>query len=77
MSTSAYKTNPSHVEKMELVLYDLGCSINNLRNKQGTGHGRPFLPLINDHEAKVAIESMGMISEYMMSKLREDSSTRI
>lgn len=77
MSTSASKTNPSHVEKMELALYDLGCSINNLRNKQGTGHGRPFLPLINDHEAKVAIESMGMISEYMMSKLREDSSTRI
>ena len=64
MSTYASQTNPSHVEKMGLALYDLGCSINNLRNKQGTGHGRPFLSLINDHETKVAIESMGMISEY-------------
>ena len=73
ISTSASQTNPSHVEKMELALYELGYFINNLRNKQGTGHGRPFLPLINDHEAKVAIESMGMISEYMMSKLREET----
>ena len=36
MSTYTSQTNPSHVEKMELALYDPGCFINNLRNKQGT-----------------------------------------
>jgi hypothetical protein len=24
-------------------MYKLGCAINRLRNKEGTGHGRPFL----------------------------------
>jgi len=52
-------------------LYELGCAVNNLRNKQGTGHGRPFLPTVSDNEAKAAIESMGMISEFLLNKLKE------
>lgn len=54
---------------VERALYVLACSINKLRNKEGTGHGRPFLPTVTDSEAKVAIEAMGLISEYLLSKL--------
>ncbi|WP_290774274.1 MULTISPECIES: abortive infection family protein [unclassified Exiguobacterium] len=71
MTTPADKGDFSHVERMESSFYELGCSINNLRNREGTGHGRPFLPSIADHEATAAIESMGMISEYMMKKLEQ------
>lgn len=71
MTTPADKGEFSHVERMESSFYELGCSINNLRNREGTGHGRPFLPSIADHEATAAIESMGMISEYMMKKLEQ------
>lgn len=56
--------------RFEASLYELGCSINMLRNKEGTGHGRPFLPTITEGEAKAAIESMGMISEFLMNKLK-------
>lgn len=55
--------------KMERSLYDLACSINRLRNNEGTGHGRPFLPDVTDEEAKVAIESIGIISEYLLTKI--------
>ncbi len=29
---------------MSVSLYELGCSVNRLRNKAGSGHGRPFVP---------------------------------
>ncbi|WP_144481471.1 abortive infection family protein [Cytobacillus oceanisediminis] len=55
-------------QRFEASLYELGCSLNNLRNKEGTGHGRPFLTTITDSEAKSAIESMGMIAAFLMNK---------
>ena len=58
-------------QRFEASLYELGCSLNNLRNKQGTGHGRPFLPTITDSEAKAAIESMGMIAAFLMNKWKQ------
>lgn len=47
-------------------MFDLACAVNSLRNKVGTGHGRPWLPNVTDVEAKVAIESMGSIAEWML-----------
>jgi len=55
--------------RIERALYDLACSINKLRNKEGTGHGRPFISTVTPEEAKTAIESIGLISEYLLSKL--------
>ena len=58
--------------RMERTLYELGCSINNLRNKEGTGHGRPFVSSLNDDEARVAIESIGVIAEYLLAVLKKN-----
>lgn len=33
-------------------MYELGCAINHLRNKQGTGHGRPWLPSVTEPQVK-------------------------
>ena len=56
---------------IERAMYDLACGINRLRNKEGTGHGRPWLPEISAPEAKSATEFMGLIAEYLLSRHSE------
>jgi hypothetical protein len=58
----------SHMSKIERAFFELACAINNLRNRQGTGHGRPWLPSVTEEEAKIAIQSMGNIAEYLLLK---------
>tara|TARA_R110001583_G_scaffold103710_1_gene251006 strand:- start:98 stop:928 length:831 start_codon:yes stop_codon:yes gene_type:complete len=55
--------------RLERSLYETACSINNLRNKQGTGHGRPWVPDLRAAEAKAAVEFIGTISELMLDNL--------
>lgn len=57
--------------KLERSMYEMACAINSLRNKQGTGHGRPWLPDVTDSEAKAAVEFIGVISEVLLSRLEE------
>ena len=54
--------------RIEKAMYELACGINQLRNKQGTGHGRPWLPDISDTEAKTVTELMGVIAEYLLAQ---------
>jgi hypothetical protein len=54
---------------MERGMFQSALAINRLRNKQGTGHGRPWLPTITDEEAKAAIETVGTVAAYMLAKL--------
>ena len=55
--------------RMERALFELACSVNSLRNREGTGHGRPFLPSVSDSQARTAVESMGTIAGYMLANL--------
>jgi len=57
------------IDRFERAMYDLGCAINGLRNKQGTGHGRPWLPIVTKDQAKVALEHMGAITQRMLQAL--------
>lgn len=52
--------------KTERAMFSLACAINAMRNKLGTGHGRPWLPNITDTEARSAIQFMGTIAELML-----------
>lgn len=64
------KTSGEHQRcRLERALYETACAINSLRNKQGTGHGRPWIPDVRPSEAKAAIEFMGSISELMLENL--------
>ncbi|MET4677729.1 MULTISPECIES: abortive infection family protein [unclassified Luteibacter] len=36
------------LQRTERAAYELACAINGLRNKQGTGHGRPWLSVVTD-----------------------------
>ncbi len=53
-------------KRVERATYELACAINQLRNKQGTGHGRPWLPTVTEAEARAAIETMGVIAERLL-----------
>ncbi|MEC9360076.1 MAG: abortive infection family protein [Pseudomonadota bacterium] len=52
--------------KAERGMFSLALGINTMRNKQGTGHGRPWLPNVTDVEAKAAIQFMGTIAEWLL-----------
>lgn len=58
------------VRHFERALYELGCSVNTLRNKEGTGHGRPFVPHLSAEDAADAVEAMGLVAGYMVRALR-------
>lgn len=59
----------SPIKAMERGMFASALSVNRLRNKQGTGHGRPFLPSLTSDEAKAAIEIMGCVASYLLAKL--------
>lgn len=59
----------SPVRAMERGLFATAIGVNRVRNKQGSGHGRPWLPTLTDAEAKAAIESVGTVASYLLTKL--------
>ncbi|OCX77467.1 hypothetical protein A6M27_00290 [Acidithiobacillus thiooxidans] len=73
MKTSQHpkETDESAWSAMERSAYDLACAANKLRNKEGVGHGRPWLPTITDVQARLAIQSMGLVSELLLEKLEQ------
>jgi hypothetical protein len=70
MATSQDKKEEGEHPRKEIErnLFDLACTINKLRNKQGTGHGRPFVPDLSNEEAVEAIRIIGIIADKMLSK---------
>jgi hypothetical protein len=55
-------------ERVQQVLYLLGCEVNKLRNAQGTGHGRAFVVTVSDQEAATAAQAMALISELLLAE---------
>ncbi len=60
---------PQH--RLHRALYDAACAVNTLRNKQGTGHGRPWLPSVNPEEARHATQVMGVVGELLLQTLEK------
>jgi len=58
---------------MERGMFQCSLAVNRLRNRQGTGHGRPWLPTVTDEEGKAAIETVGTVAAYMLAKLAKKS----
>lgn len=54
---------------VERQLFEAGCAINRLRNKEGTGHGRPFPPNVSVAQARTAIQTMGAIAGLLLEGL--------
>ena len=54
---------------LSVALYELGCAVNRLRNKSGSGHGRPFLPTLSASEVRAATEAAGVVAARMLDEL--------
>lgn len=74
LATPQTPTHPgeSPQRRVERSLYESGCAVNALRNKSGTGHGRPFLPALSDDEARAAVQLMGIISGLLLRALKNN-----
>lgn len=71
-TTADKEESGEHPRKnMERKMYDLACSTNRLRNKQGTGHGRPWVPDLTNDEAQASIAFIATISERMLNELKK------
>lgn len=70
-SAEKHQQNERKTCEIERKLYDLAILINQLRNKEGSGHGRPFPHSINDRESKTVIELTGVIAERLLTELAE------
>ncbi len=56
-------------KRLQQLLYLVATVANTLRNKQGTGHGRPFPPTVSDDDAHAAVEAMGLVAESLLRRL--------
>lgn len=54
---------------VERHLFEAGCAMNRLRNREGTGHGRPFLPGVTEKQAAIAVQTMGTVAQLMLDSL--------
>ncbi len=52
--------------RLHRSLYEAGCAVNALRNKHGTGHGRPWLPSVSEGEARAAVQIMGIVAGFLI-----------
>lgn len=65
----AVAPNEPVYRRVERTAYELACAVNALRNKQGTGHGRPWDSTVTPSQARFAIEAMGNIASLMLAEL--------
>ncbi len=56
-------------KKLERGLFSAALGVNRLRNKAGTGHGRPFVPEVGPLEARLAVKTMGCVAELLLDAL--------
>lgn len=63
-------------KRFERALYNLGCSVNALRNKEGIGHGRPWLTGLSDGDARLAAESIAIVAAYLLNALELQAESR-
>lgn len=69
----AYDTQAAKTprDRLDAALYAAALAANTLRNKEGTGHGRPFLSTVTRSEAKITIGVMGVVAERLLLALED------
>ena len=58
-----------HYGKTLRAIIEMVYAINDLRNKEGTGHGRPWLPELTPQQARTAAQFSGVIAEFLLDLL--------
>lgn len=73
LATPLTATQPgeSPQRRLQRAMYEAGCAVNALRNKQGTGHGRPWLPSVSSVEATSAVQLIGIVAGFLLKAHKE------
>jgi len=64
---------PGARDAMSVALYQLAIAVNRLRNKAGSGHGRPFIPDLTATEVRAATEATGLVAGRLLDALENKS----
>jgi Abortive infection C-terminus len=72
MATPEHPKVPNEpiIKDYERAIYHLAISINRVRNKEGTGHGRLKTTDLTDYEGNSLIQSVGLVAEFLLNRLR-------
>jgi hypothetical protein len=54
---------------LSVAIYELACAVNRVRNKAGSGHGRPFIPDLTPDEVRAATEAAGLVAGRLLDAL--------
>lgn len=65
--------NEPAIKDYERALFHMATGINRVRNKEGTGHGKLCITALSTDESHSIIESVGVISEFLLNRLNESS----
>jgi hypothetical protein len=57
-------------QRLHRALYEAGCAVNVMRNKEGTGHGRPWLSTVSESDAHAAIQLIGVVSGFLLAEYK-------
>lgn len=66
-------SNEPAIKEYERAIFNMAVAINRVRNKEGTGHGRLCISALSEVEAHSIIESVGIITEFLINRLKFSS----
>lgn len=61
--------NEPAIRDYERAIFSMATAINRVRNKEGAGHGRLCISALSDAEAHSIIESVGVVTEFLLNRL--------
>jgi hypothetical protein len=67
MATQLEESKGLPTKRYEKSLYDIGCAVNMIRNKEGTDHERP----ISQEEEANAVQAIGIGADYLLIRLKD------
>jgi hypothetical protein len=66
-------TDEPAIKNYERALFHMATSINRVRNKEGTGHGKLCITALSAEESHSIIESVGIVAEFLLCRLNESN----
>jgi hypothetical protein len=63
--------NEPAIKNYERALFHMATSINRVRNREGTGHGKLCITALRTEESHSIIESVGIVAEFLLNRLNE------
>lgn len=61
------------IKEYERAIFHIATSINKVRNREGTGHGRLCITSLTQEESHSIIESVGVVAEFLLMRLKSSS----